>query len=348
MASINYGSLVIAVVISLFVIIGIIRMRDNKRGLVYEDKLLLGIALLTLIMDPLRLAIIWLMPTKLMSTDAAFAHYIPDILFVVFALFWLMFFDYLANKSRTRVKRFFNFSILPIALLIIAAIGEMFAAKNITSDLQTYNLVYLVYSILRAVIVVAYMIVGYRTIRDFQSRRMEPLFLRLDFFIIPWLFGMVCVYVLHITTNSFWASISLLITYLAYKKRCRYVYRDNDAFREEFAPYFAAYVEKLHLKGECAFLIGTEGERDAISEVLDQCRPEKSFLLQRDDGTFMLYTMAKGKSIVELLEQTFRDTGQAHVPPVSLSVSHYIKNKDESSGDFIRRVIAAKRKTLME
>ena len=345
---INYGSLAIGVVISIIVMLGVLRLKGKDNEWLYEDRLFLRVAVLTLIMDVLRVVIIWTVPTSMFYTLVSFAYFIPDIVFVIFALSWLIFLDYLANKSMHRVKRFIRFSLAPI-LLMSAWIFVVIHVQN-TPGLETkyFGSTYFIYKIIRTVIVTAYMIVGYRIISDFHRRRMEPLFMRLDFFIVPWILGMIFVYGLNLGTNTFFASIALLITYLAYKQRCKFVYRGTDAFQESFAPHFATYVEKLKLQGECAFLINAHGARDAFTEVLDQCRPEKSFLIQRDDGTYMLYTMAKRKAVLELLEQTFKDTGTAHVPPVSLTISHHIKDKAESSREFITRVISARKKALSE
>ncbi len=339
MGYITYGSIAIALVISIVVMIGIFRLKGSGKAWIYEDRLLLGVCLMTLIMDTFRLAVIWILPTSLYGSPWVAVLLFPDIVYALFALPWLMFLDYMANKSRIRVRRFAYYSAVPVLIMIMSIAVVVYTQLTPALFEDYYYPAWMVFDMIRISIVSAYMVIGYRTISDFQRRRMEPMFIRLDFFIIPWIIGLVCVHGFKRVTVSFFASISLLITYLAYKQRCKYVYRDTDIFKEEFAPYFANYVEKLRLKGECAFLISAEGERDAITEVLEQCRPEKSFLLQKNDGTYMLYTLEKGKAVVGLFEQTLRDAGEAHVPPVSLSVSHHIKDKTESSGDFIRRII---------
>ena len=194
---INYGSLAIGVVISIIVMLGVLRLKGKDNEWLYEDRLFLRVAVLTLVMDLLRVAIIWAVPTSMFHTLASFAYFIPDIVFVIFALSWLIFLDYLAGKSELRVKRFVRFSIVPILVMIACAFVVIHVQNTPGHDAKYYETVYFIYKIIRTVIVAAYMIVGYRIISDFHIRRMEPLFMRLDFFIVPWILGMIFVYGLN-------------------------------------------------------------------------------------------------------------------------------------------------------
>ena len=351
-AVIFYGSILISAIICIYIAITFCRSKQGKEWFL-EDKMFMGICILTFCIGIFPgFALLFLGATIGSLEILATLLYVPDILNLVFALSWLLFFDYIVNKNIRRLQRHIRLAALPFGLLLVM---EAFMIK--TAREAHYGRIALTvrgryyatwisvpYTFLELLLIVVFMYGGFKLMRDYHEKRLEPMFFRFDYFIIPWIIGTVLQFAFLISVSGVFDAIALFIASKAFMEREKYLDRDTGAYNEQFLTLYDDFMEKEEFSGITAFVVRVASQKEALLDVIKDSMPDKAVVVRLDNGAFLIFAEVLSKMPIEMFERSMQDSGFNHDPPVSVYVRHYTRLAQESASEFTKRVLEKAKK----
>lgn len=285
------------------------------------------------------------------------ALYLPDLIFIFYVLLWRLFVDVSINGSIKRVKLRFRNAIIPfgilIALLCVAFYLLQLANRDIIRRGQVSDMVDKMYTSWRWVyyitglsLVVYYLAVSFYNLYYYHKTRKQPLFLRLDVFIIPWIVAIVVQNIppLYLVIDSLCAFISLLLTYYSMRNRYRYLDLQTDFYREDFIPFLEKYAIENNLDKNCSIIRITCSDFLKGADIIRKSRPLQSIVIEMEEGDFLMIAAINMSNAFLLLDNCLKETAQREYPEIRIDTQYWIKEPSESLEDFARRTLSECRK----
>ncbi len=289
-----------------------------------------------------------------------FTYHIQDAAYLVYTLMWVIFVDAVLYRSTDGLKRRYRLAFVPYAvmllILVIAFIMEIlgiaYGADFQDEVILITGMLERMYFIISFFVGAAYMIYAFRLARVYQKEIKQPVFLRLDVFIIPWAVGFLSTisYFLSLMflpdgmirvpdLSVICAAISLILTFRSMRNRYLYVEYDTGFYKEEFMDKITEYMDRHHMDIHCGLALWFSKERDQMAKVLAGVKPDRSSVISLNDGSFLLLSDVRNSSAVRLLLQTLR-TGAAVTVPGTVVVSKALfRYMDEPVNTFKDRVL---------
>ncbi len=289
----------------------------------------------------------------------AISYYVPDFLYVFFALMWLCFVDMSLFHIRERVIKRIRSSVIPLSSVIVFQIllivlCVIILHRNSKFDDITTLLDH-IYYIFMIVIGLIFIIKGYRALKFYYKNRKEPLFLRLDIFIIPWLIGFFLKAIspillmineianigdikelfedlgyIYLGTDPFFAALALFLTYYSMRLRYRFMDYETGFYSEDFIDFMKKYaIKHNYRKGSLISFKSSMDIKDNVS-LLNDCKPERCMIFRLKDDSFLILTSQDNKIAVETLISMIKDEGRMRDPEADISLDYRLIQEDDS------------------
>ena len=297
-----------------------------------------------------------LFSAQLASTGIISAvFYIKDMFYLIYTLMWLMFVEAMLYRSADTLKRKYRLYFIPFIILSVHIIYVLISFRFHDPDISAYtnsNLFIadrvfgMASALLATVLGASYMVRAYRLMHCYQEEIKQPVFFRLDVFFIPWLVGTVFFLTMMIPGNiprlpdisPLCAGLSLYLTYRSMKNGIRYMDRETRFYKEELLDILPAVMEKNALDVNCAVMLSTSGDRELVAKVISELKPERSTVIARGDGGFLLLSDVQSEPAVKLFIRNVIDCTKDYGSEAEIKYETVFRNGDEHLSDFILRI----------
>ncbi len=290
---------------------------------------------------------------RLLAALMLFRGELPGLFSVIVALEWLVFVDFSVYHSPDSVRRRYAPMFIPILLVLVmnllsvissAAYLSLRAGNKVPESLML--LVDNAGVITRGEIFVcttamtAYMLYAYRIMHTYEKEMEQPVFLRLNVFIIPW-FGAFVLYLLFLVSlYPLSYGLALVLTLRSMRNRYRFLHESTGFYNEDSLVFLASHMDKTEYGRGCAILFKTEGKESEAAKLLTSYKPEKSIFVQMGEGIFLLFASISRKPVVSLLMETVEMGGARMSPPINVKTRCWDRHREEDSESFLQRVVA--------
>ncbi len=276
-------------------------------------------------------------------------YQIMEVLKVLFPLSWLAFIDYSVYKSSKRVRNKYKYALIPIAVLVVLNI-----ASNVVSEIEKTNLREIlesgktpisvrltnIYNISGFVVCFGYMVYAYLIVRSYSKEMKQPLFVRLDTFIVPWALGIIVTVISGINFDSLFNSFGLLFTFNLIKKGYRYRDPETNFYNEKFLLFLSMFLGDKEIKEGSALYLESDGFDHELGRVLWKYRIPKSVVVKMDKGGYLILAYVNDKNALESYDLLIRDASKAEDEKIIIKSSKWFRDGKEKLDEFFRRVLA--------
>ena len=271
-----------------------------------------------------------------------FSSELPNLFSVLVALCWLVFVDIAVYHSPDSVRRRYAPALIPIPLIIILNLMATLSSLAFwTKGQQTGFGGYIAIAeiIVCLVSMTFYMLYAYRVVHTYQKEMEQPVFLRLDVFIIPWFAAFLIEMLFLASLYPLAHALALLLTFFAMRNRYLYLDEKTGFYNRASMKFLAAHMDKTGYGKGAAILFRTKDAGFEASKLVAAYKPEKSILLQMDGGDYLLFADITRKPVLKLLMDTVEMGAAQASPPIEMKTRSWMRNRDENTDSFIKRVL---------
>jgi hypothetical protein len=281
--------------------------------------------------------------------------YLPDMILLFYMLQWLVFCDYSVEHSLDSIKRRYRFALIPYlvyTVLLVAgfvilqyvhkAIEEQNDALYDTAD-RCYTIWSWTYYVIALGIIIMYLVGAFRIMRYYQKQKKEPVFLRMDLFIIPWIIELILQNIpgFFLVLDVPCAFITLILTYISLRNRYLYLDMETGFYNGSFLPYFEKYAEKKGLnKGYGAVLITTD-DMNKTAGLIKLYKPDSAIVVEAEQGKILVLSDTRNKNAYRLFLDLLNDPSGKESHNTKIEGSFLLQEKDEPLDDFISRITSS-------
>ena len=282
-----------------------------------------------------------------------------EIMILMVVYFWNKFVDYAVYRSFDHVKKKYKRVILPAALVAVAVcsvklvISEGYRAFSDVGRVIIDWVGILCY-VLQFYYVVNVIWIAWKS----NKERKAPTFLKMSVFVIPLIMGYTFNHLYKLIPIEIWIDYSALLnwlnfdtrfvflmiatilTWMTVEKRYRYMDPINGFYNKEFLADMNEYMEKSGYPNGTGVYFKAPKSEGRLVPVLNSLKPEDSEIFSIGQDEYLLMAGQQKESVIRLLVKSVK-LGLAQTDDSLTVTSDYaIRNKDESSGDFTKRLLA--------
>ena len=277
--------------------------------------------------------------------------FLPDLVFVLVVLIWLMFVDAAVNKSPDCIKRRFKYAHYPyivmggLLLLGYSLTWKVYDEMDTLGEASEFTMMFFriwreSYYYIALAIIIVYLIAAFRTVHYYQREFKQPLFLRLDVFIIPWIVAFIVQNVPpYLVIDIPCALISLILTYYSMRSRYYYIDDETDFYKEEYIPFLQKTAEMHHFKIDCGMACISCSDIEKGAEILHMNVPDKCIVIRMDVDCFLMLAQIKQETAFKLFDRNLKETADHYFPGVEISSSFWPQQENETLSELSRRAI---------
>ena len=270
---------------------------------------------------------------------------------------WNLFVDYAIYKSAEHVKRKLKKSMIPlIAVVVIAAVIYLLQGTKLAGK-EFYVWVVNGVAWLFYLIQAAYIINAIWIVVSAKKRRKPPTFLRIDFFIIPMVFGFAKVineiigynfpkmslalyFILFYDLRSFCMAVGVLLTWFAILRRNRYVDHVTGFYNKNFLSTMNAYMEKSGYPNGIGVYFKAPGTNEKLIPILDELKPADAEIFAIGKDEYLLMAGPQKESVIKLLIKGVKLKAAEVDSSIEVTDSYAIRERDESTEAFTKRLLS--------
>ena len=288
------------------------------------------------------------------------SYYVMDMAYLFYALMWLIFVDATMYHSADGIRRRYSLALIPFVLLFIHILSvfiiQSTMSRNFLEFTKTGAYKYTIISgdiavFISVVLGAYYMIRAFMIAYCYQNEVKQPVFLRLDVFIIPWCLGFICLLtavipgLLHVPfrrlpdISALCAALSVFLTFCSMMNRFRYMDPDTGFYRQDFISFLPDYLKQRDYPINCVINITPLEKREEIAGMLKELKPDRSTVIESGDGGFLLLSDVDKPMAAKLFVRTLGDASIEKLGTESLKHSTLFRNENETVTDFLNRAI---------
>ncbi|WP_029322118.1 hypothetical protein [Butyrivibrio sp. AE3004] len=318
------------ILIWIYVIDG--NMRRSKRLDDIRFKMLGATVLLMIVTDVLtRCGLDYSEHPIIRGVSRLFLDFSPTI-HLINCYCWLKFVDAVVNNDPKRLKKRYRLAFLPILYVaVLLAFFHLIIKDESLLIKGFWTLVYLSAYLGTAIFM---MREAYIMAHGYTKELKNPIFLRLDIFIVLWTIGFLSGVG---NLDSICEAVGLYLTYMFIKRRYRYLDKDMMFYNENFVGYLEDYEKKVGIRGGYVVIL-TSDMTDILKEALIRRAPKKSIIVRTEDDSFIVYTEIKIKSAIQVFIITLQDEAVRMNPDINIDAQYLIQKENESVGGITERL----------
>ena len=327
-------------------------LRESKR---FEDKLFRALCLAVFVQGVLSVFCHLERGLIFLPYQSFFGYalmFLPDLVFVLVVLIWLMFVDAVVNRSPDCIKRRFKYAQYPYlvmgGLLLIgySLNWKVFDEINTLGEATEFTMKFFriwraSYYYIALAIVITYLIAAFRTVHYYQKEFKQPLFLRLDVFIIPWIVAFIVQNLppFYLVIDIPCALISLILTYYSMRSRYYYIDKETDFYKEEYIPFLQKTADRQNFKIDCGMACISCSDIEKGAEILHMNVPDKCIVIRMDMDCFLMLAEIKQETAFKLFDRNLKETADHYFPGVEIKSSFWPQQENETLSELSRRAI---------
>lgn len=271
-----------------------------------------------------------------------FRAFQSEVCYFLYGFSWFFLMDYIIRRNNSRIKRNnIRAAILSVVIIVTRIIMIRLALgedNTLLSGTRKYiNWMSFPIELLAVLLAAAFMMHGAVRIREYQRERKELFSFRLDLFFFPWIIGVVLNIAAAIDIEGLCSAMSLLLAYMALRKRDRYIDLETGLFNENYIEYYDEFARKYKFSGKAALSIATRDDPKDLIPIICHVVTETSFILRRADGRFFIVLTAAERMAVEVMKKNLQDAAHSSNPPIGIVIRHFMKNSYENESEFAQR-----------
>ena len=321
------------------VLILILRNEPVRKRLRTQDRLIFWECMMVFALNLLQLSLVPLAYAEGKWADVAFfiAWAVNEVLYLLIVLQWLVCVDYCLYFSSDHVKRHYRKAVIPIVVI---------AVMDILQSLVYYAGIYKLFDNIKLLdagqtalhlsklfIEAGYIATAIYIVKRYSGQRREPHFLRLEAFIIPFVFG-----ALFRFYDASFAGYGIILTYIAIKRRDNYIDFKSGLYNTRYLDYLCDHWDKKGFSDGSALLISSEGHGHALAGILTDIKVPDAFIINMGDGKFLMIAGFLRKSAFMMAEQMVIDGAAEADTPFEPRTKQMRRNKGESMKEFGARI----------
>ncbi len=278
--------------------------------------------------------------------------YLPDLVELLYVLLWLIFVDLVVNKSPDSIKRRYHFAIIPLAVyLFLQGVGyfflnrlhiELVTTGSMTTESQDLYMKWsYFYYFIGLIIVCLYMAYSFHILRHHFNENKEPVFIRLDVFILPFILGIASKFTPNFSLNIDipCAMLSVFLTYLSMRNRYKYVDLETGFYREIYLDYLVKYAADHSYEDATIIAFGRQEQPKEFIELLNMCKPDKSIIIQMEDKSLMMVSDYQKESVISFFVYVLKDEMQKKKSDFQIDIRYWLWQNEGAIQDFIKKVM---------
>ena len=233
---------------------------------------------------------------------------IETALSVIAGLSWLKFVDASAFNSPDRIKRRYRYSFIPLACIaVLTMLAYCFYDALPVLTLISVLTVY----IFALTVSFSYIRYAWKMARVYAKEADQPLILRLDFFVIPWILCFFNDLIPIPPLDGFLSSLAVILTWIVVRRRYKYLDPDTGFYTKAFLPELELYIKKSGSKSGSVILFETKADKDILVESIRASKPSNIAVIIAEGGGFFLISRVYDiNSINYLIKIVCNKTGQ--------------------------------------
>ena len=233
---------------------------------------------------------------------------IETALSVIVGLSWLKFVDSSAFNSPDRIKRRYRYSFIPLACIaVLTMLAYCFYDALPVLTLISVLTVY----IFALTVSFSYIRYAWKMARVYAKEADQPLILRLDFFVIPWILCFFNDLIPIPPLDGFLSSLAVILTWIVVRRRYKYLDPDTGFYTKAFLPELELYIKKSGSKSGSVILFETKADKDILVESIRASKPSNIAVIIAEGGGFFLISRVYDiNSINYLIKIVCNKTGQ--------------------------------------
>lgn len=285
------------------------RLKKHERT---EDRYLFYECIMVIVILILQLSLI-----PLVYSDSTIAYYafvvaltVNEVLYMFIILQWLVFVDYSLYRSKDHIRRRYKHAAIPIIILAVIDIIQSFLI--FFTDVSLYSRAALpeILQYIKLAIELTYIVIAVVLERKHSKESREPRFLRLEAFIIPFIFGVLIRFY-----DSAMLALGIILTYAAVKRRDRYIERESGLYNGEYLEYLRTYRKDLGEKSEYGLSVKAPGHGKEMAALLKSMNLTGINLFSLGDDCFYLISETSKGSALKMTAMMIEDTVKSSDEP---------------------------------
>ena len=230
---------------------------------------------------------------------------IREVLYLMIALQWLVCVDYSLYRSMDHIRRHYFHAVIPVIVItvmdIVHSYINQFYYYTAGWAVEAMDLLF----ILKLMIVLGYFAAAVYLVRKHEKFKLEPRFLRLSVFIVPFLIGAL----FRFSTGPMTA-LGVILTYRVLKRRERYIDYGTGLYNSGYLDCISAHWDK---KG-----------------ILKTNRIHNAFAIMLGEGRYLLLTGYIRESAMKMAEQMIMEEASEASPPFEPQI-HMMQRREGQS-----------------
>lgn len=271
--------------------------------------------------------------------DIAFdiAWAVNEGLYLAIVLQWLVCVDYCLYHSRDHIRRRYSRAAIPILVVMLLDILSTIIFR-VSDDVQGggvfwVNTTQTVLRILELTVEAGYILTAVYLVRDHAKRSREPGFLRLEAFIIPFIFG-----TLFRFYDASFLGFGIILTYAAIKRREKYIVAGTGLYNADYLDCICAYWDKKGIKDGSALLISAPGHERDLAGILDEFHIPDCFNIDMGDGGNVMIAGFLRKTAFRMAEEMLFEAAGEAATPFKPEIEQMRRDDGETMTDFGVRI----------
>ena len=332
-----YNSSTIMEILSVIGVVWLVAKNENIRtGKRPEDRFIFWQCAMVTTQNVLQLLLIPLSEAKGRWADFAFygSITVAEMLYLFNVLQWLVFVDYCLYRSMDHIRRRYRHAALPVVGVLVLDIIHTLVAVKIIHIGEADIYLKMLMETGKIAIEISYILTAIYIERKHAKESREPQFLRLEAFIIPFLFGALFRYY-----DASMMGFGIILTYQAVKRRDAFLDPKTDFYNRDFLLYLARYRDRKKYPPMSAIGFYVPGHGDALSELLGEVKPEHCSVAAYEKDRFLLLNDELTPSAEKMAVSLVTEECKLLAPPFEPEAFIAKQGKEESAEAFINRLL---------
>ena len=244
------------------------------------------------------------------ATYAFFAALtINEVLYLLIILNWLVCVDFCLNRSRDHIRIRYKHAAIPILIVTVLDLFQSLVGFGFLKVTFPRDILYNTVQTVKVMIEISYVLMAIYLVVKYEKQRKEPRFLRIDAFIIPFLFG--CLVRFY---DASFLGFGVILTYLAMRRRDKYIDIETGIFNNNYLDCISEHWDKKGITEGTALIIRSFGNTEALKGILKKIQIPDCFIIRSENECFVMLSGFLRDSAVKIAELMVKENAAEQEP----------------------------------
>ncbi len=307
-----------------------------------SEKLFFRMIVTTFVADFFSVDFFWLDRMdnlKLAAVLQAGSFIAVEIMSFLVVIEWFIFVDYMVYKSPDHLKRRFKFTIIPVIIAVLLSICQYGAIFSRRFSEETGMKIFSVCLGLVWIIQIIIIIQAYVIVRRFRKERQIPLFLNLEVFAVPAIFGYIITYISSYTVRIVGFAIGLAATWFVVSTRYKYLDAETGFYNRSFLKLANNKAGKRVFDVSTAIILKAPGNGKELAHIIKDGKPINAEIIKLENDVYIVTSRNQSVGAIRMYLKYLDKASAACVPFFKVDSYNINRADNETVQDFVNRVI---------